>query len=398
MKKKIIVSRSITLPDLLRIRLYEKSPEFGPRILFFSGGTALNETSRVLKKFTHNSIHFVTPFDSGGSSAVLRKAFGIPAIGDLRSRLMALADDTISGHPEIFQLFAYRLSKTAKRRELLTQLKNMIEGKDPLISTIKTPMRKLICNHLSLFLERMPEKFDLKGASIGNLILTAGYLNNKHHLDPVIFLFSKLVNALGHVAPIVDDSLHLAVTLENGKQIYGQHLITGKEAQPLKSPIKDLYLIKNLKNNKPATTHISNKKRKEIINADLICYPPGSFYSSIAANLLAGGVGQAIANNPCPKVYMPNLGVDPESIGMNLEQSVFKLLEILRRDTGDACPANKLLNFIFIDSDNGLKMDNSSKRKLRNAGIEILDTRLISKPGKTEYDPQLLVMNLLSLT
>ena len=45
-----------------------------PRILFFSGGTALRETSRKLVRHTRNSIHLVTPFDSGGSSAVIRQA------------------------------------------------------------------------------------------------------------------------------------------------------------------------------------------------------------------------------------------------------------------------------------------------------------------------------------
>jgi len=146
--KKITVSRAVTVPDILRIRRYEKIPEFGPKILFFSGGTALNDTCRVLKKFTHNSIHIITPFDSGGSSAVLRDAFNIPAIGDLRSRLMSLADDTMSGHPEIFELFAYRLSKSAKRKNLLDQLKNIADGKDPLIVAIKNPMGKLIRNHI----------------------------------------------------------------------------------------------------------------------------------------------------------------------------------------------------------------------------------------------------------
>ena len=79
---KIRVCRTASIPDPLRISRYQKIPELGPRILFFSGGTALTGLSRELKKFTHNSIHFVSPFDSGGSSAKLRHAFDMPAIGD----------------------------------------------------------------------------------------------------------------------------------------------------------------------------------------------------------------------------------------------------------------------------------------------------------------------------
>ena len=72
---KIRVVRSVEIPDLLRISRYRKIPELGPRILFFSGGSALNGLCKTLKNYTHNSIHLVTPFDSGGSSAELRQAF-----------------------------------------------------------------------------------------------------------------------------------------------------------------------------------------------------------------------------------------------------------------------------------------------------------------------------------
>ena len=52
-----------------RVERYWRTPSRGPRILFFSGGTALRGIARELKRFTWNSIHLVTPFDSGGSSA-----------------------------------------------------------------------------------------------------------------------------------------------------------------------------------------------------------------------------------------------------------------------------------------------------------------------------------------
>jgi 2-phospho-L-lactate transferase/gluconeogenesis factor (CofD/UPF0052 family) len=43
-----------------------------------------------------------------------------------------------------------------------------------------------------------------------------------------------------------------------------------------------------------------------IREAELICYPMGSFYSSLIANLLPKGVGKAVSRNPCPKVFIPN--------------------------------------------------------------------------------------------
>jgi 2-phospho-L-lactate transferase/gluconeogenesis factor (CofD/UPF0052 family) len=62
----------------------------------------------------------ITPFDSGGSSAEIRKAFKMLAVGDLRNRLMALADQSVKGNPEIFLLFSYRFDANATQAELLT--------------------------------------------------------------------------------------------------------------------------------------------------------------------------------------------------------------------------------------------------------------------------------------
>ena len=121
----IQVTRNIKLPDLLRISRYQKAPELGPSILFFSGGSALRQMSRVLKSYTHNSIHLVTPFDSGGSSAKLRQAFDMPAIGDLRSRLMTLADETVTGNPEVYRLFTYRFPKDASDHALIKRLNQL---------------------------------------------------------------------------------------------------------------------------------------------------------------------------------------------------------------------------------------------------------------------------------
>lgn len=69
-------------------------PPLGPRLVF-TGGTALRDLSRQLIHYTHNSVHLVTPFDSGGSSAALRRSFAMPAVGDIRNRLLALADSAV---------------------------------------------------------------------------------------------------------------------------------------------------------------------------------------------------------------------------------------------------------------------------------------------------------------
>lgn len=395
---KIRVARTVDIPDALRISRYRKIPELGPRILFFSGGSALNGLCKTLKTYTHNSIHLVTPFDSGGSSAELRQAFGMPSIGDLRSRLMALADETVLGHPEVYELFTYRFPKDADNQDLRVRLGEMADGKSEHIADVPNPMRRLIRNQLGYFLDAMPEDFDLRGASIGNLILVGGYLNNHHHLDPIIYLFSKLVNVQGTVRAIVNDDLHIAADLADGSRVIGQHRLTGKEVMPLTSAITKLFLSRSRDSFEPASAQLRKKNRKLIGNADLICYPPGSFYSSVLANLIPQGVGRAIAGNDCPKVFIPNLGSDPEQIGMNFEQVINALLDQLRADVPEEIGTRNLLNFVLMDSDNGQYPKGFSRKCLNDLGIELIDVKLVSKQSAPYYDNDLLVSALLSLT
>lgn len=391
------VTRTARVPDPLRVQRYHKAPELGPKLLFFSGGSALNGMSRRLQHYTHNSIHLVTPFDSGGSSAKLRKAFGMPAIGDLRSRLMALADDSILGHPEVCRLFTYRLPEEAEPDALRATLDTLARGQHPLTGDISNPMRRLICNQLGFFLEAMPDDFDLRGASIGNLILAGGYLNNHQQLDPITFLFSKLVHVRGTVRAIIDQDYHLAATLTDGCQVLGQHRITGKEVAPLVTPIARLELSADRDTYEPVTAKLHKRNQRLIASAELICYPPGSFYSSLLANLLPHGVGRAIHANRCPKVFIPNSSPDPEQAGMDLERQVTTLLDTLHRDIGETCPARELLDFVLIDSERGDYPGQLSPDFLAELGITLIDTRLIGDNDAPLYDPDLLVTALLSL-
>ena len=396
--KTIRIARTMQVPDPVRISRYHKAPELGPRILFFSGGTALNKTSRVLKNYTHNSIHMVTPFDSGGSSAKLRRAYAMPSIGDLRSRLMALADENITGQPEVYRLFTYRFPKHGNSKKMLRQLELMIDGKDPLVDAISNPMRRLIRNQLGYFYDTMPPDFDLRGASTGNLILAGGYINNHHHLDPIIFLFSKLADVLGTVRAVVNDNLHLGAHLADGSNVFGQHRLTGKEVPPLGSAVTKLFLSSQVDKHVPATATLRKKNRKLISQADLICYPPGSFYSSLVANLLPDGICEAIAACDSPKVYVPNLGHDPEQIGMTANSAVQTLLDYLRGDASRDCQTGKLLNFVLIDSKRGRYQSPLSAGLMQELGIQVIDTRLVSRRSAPHYDAKLLVSALLSLT
>jgi CofD-related protein of GAK system len=392
----IRLSRQVELPDPMRVALCSRAPELGPRILFFSGGTALRETSRRLVRYTHNSIHLITPFDSGGSSAALRRAFGLLAVGDLRNRIMALADRSVQGHPEVVKLFAFRFPKGKDQAELYHWLERMVMGEEQLVAAIPHPMRKIIRDYLSFFLAEMPTDFDLRGANIGNLILVGGLLNHGNQMDPVVYLFSKLVNARGVVRSTTNEDLHLAAELEDGRFVVGQHLLAGKETAPLESAVERLFLTTNPADPTAVEIPLKEKVRQLISEADVICYPMGSFYTSVIANFLVHGVGQAVAERAVPKVYVPNLGHDPEQRGMTINQSVDQLLKYLRRSSAGERTLAELLQYVLVDVD-AAGLDSDEIRRLEGRGLQVVNLDLVTPDSAPFVDGDRLAQVLISL-
>ena len=371
--------------------------ECGPRILLFSGGSALHTLCRLLKAYTHNSIHLLTPFDSGGSSATLRRAFAMPAVGDLRQRLMALANESALGSSAICQLCDYRLPYSGSDGRRRQELATMISGDHVLTREIPHVHGGVIARLLNRVLNQLPNGFDLRGASVGNLILVGGYFDSDNDLLGAINLFSKLVDARGIVRPIVSDAAHLIAELENGRVLSGQHKLTGKEAPPIESPVRRVLLSRHAERYEPAGVVLDEGNGALIDSAELICFAPGSFYSSLIANLLPEGVGRAIAANSGPKVFIPNLGIDPEQHGMSVEQSVSVLLRYLLHDAGNVDPV-EVLNYVVIDTQHGIYPSRVNRAALRELGIELIDLPLVTPNSSPYYDNVKLLEALLSLT
>jgi len=366
------------------------APEVGPRLLFFSGGTALNSLAAELKRHTHNSIHLVTPFDSGGSSAALRAAFNMPAVGDLRSRMMALADDTCAGHPELYRLMTYRLPTELGQQQLRLHLEQISQATDPLSSSLQQPLQGLICHYLESFLQEAPEEFDYRGASLGNLVLTGGYLRDGRSLTPITLLLAELLEMRGIVCPITQQVGQLRVTTESGRTLVGQHLMTGKESPPLGERITEVAL-----EHPPGQIVLLRPAERDLIqSADLLVFPPGSFFSSLIANLLPEGVAGAIASSRAPKVFVPNLGLDPELYGMTLRDQI----EVLQRQLGaitEPQSASKI-DLLLTDSNLHPEVDSQLICWLKEQGIELLDIDLAGA-STDRYDEQKLCQSLLAL-
>ena len=411
MKKRRFTSTRMCLPREigkgrdLRLARYRKAPELGPKILFFSGGTALRHFSEVLTDYTHNSIHLVTPFDSGGSSAELRRAFAMPAVGDLRARLLSLADDSVTGHPEVAALFSHRLAAqglegAAAKAALEQSLQALVSAKHPLLKAIAEPMRSLIQSYIAVFYKHMPKNFKLAGASVGNLILTGGYLIHDRSLDPIAFLFGQLIKTRGTVRTTTDANLQLEVLLESGRTIIGQHCFTGKETAQIDSPIKAIKLSGEADDiDTLDASKVCKETRKLIDSAELLVFPPGSFYSSVIANLLPKGVDRALAKNPSPKVYVPSLGTDLETLGMTLVDQVQVLNAHLSGTLESLSAKRSSIDFLLFDSQLLSVSTDQIETLSDEMGIQVIDLDLAPENADTHrYDDVKLAEALLGLT
>lgn len=355
-------------------------PQLGPHVVFFTGGTAPRDLSRALVRRTHNSVHLITPFDSGGSSAALRRAFRMPAVGDIRNRLLALADTALVP-AAVLDVCSLRLPAEGDRAALLQRLYSLASEKDAAWSGVPHSFGKTLRLHLRYFLERAPDSFDPRLASVGNLILAGGYLHHGGNLGPVLGFMSRLLHVRGTVLPIVNDSLHLAARLADGSTVVGQHRITGRGGS-LPAPVAKLFLTPcdpdALRAGEPTLSRpeLTPTAATCIRAADALCYPMGSFYTSVLANLLPRGVGAAVAEARCPKFHIPNTGDDPEQARLSVAGAVRVLLETLRADAGDV-PVSRLLHAVLVDTRHGRYPGGIETEELRAMGIRVLDMPLV---------------------
>ncbi|MEE9392603.1 MAG: GAK system CofD-like protein [Planctomycetota bacterium] len=371
-------------------RCRRASLKTGPKILFFGGGSAPKRLSTALTAYTHNSIHLLTPFDSGGSSGELRRVFGMPSVGDLRSRLSALAVENSEQQQAFHRLFVHRIAPILSQAESRGEFEAILDGLHFLTADLSPGHRTIATASLRELAGQMPQAFDLRCASIGNLLLASRYLSSQRNLDEALEFYADLLGVRGLVRPTVDVDLELSAQLEDGRVIDGQHRITGKEYPALTSRIVNLRLVnKGGKVRTPGPAIDSGIKtliKTLIRTADLICFPMGSFFTSLVANLLPQGVGREIAQSPSPKVFVPSLGFDPEIVGYSLADSVALLLEYLRRDAGTDCSTSELLNAVIL-ADNSLsypaKKDLETERRLiHEQGISVVMAKVAEGDGR----------------
>lgn len=349
-----------------------------PRIVFFSGGSALAQTARELARRHIPATYIITTFDSGGSTQALRKVFDMPAIGDLRNRLVAAAGAIA---PDSLQLLKRRINRELAPEQAKQELFEILSSQNwnDLYAGDE------ICEDLQAFLCAMPATFDARNASIGNLALTGAWLRFGHNLTAALERYTRILQITGKVLPVTEASLHLGAELADGRIVIGQHILNKEIHQKIRrifltsrSPWTEGDIIE-------IVPLVNEAAASAIENADLLIYSMGSFYSSIIVNLLPAGIAGAIVRCRGLKIFIPNTGIDSELQGLDIaaQAAVIKNILGLRR-------AKEALDLVLIDSERGVYPGGTASCKcLEDLGIRLLDVPLIDNRGL--HEPEALI-------
>ena len=214
-------------------------------VVVIGGGHGLSTILKGIK--TVNDINIsaiVTVADDGGSTGRLRERYTIPAMGDIRSVMLALSDS----EPLVHDLMNYRFTGV--------------------------------------------DENDISGHSLGNLILTA-LTNMSGSFDQAIKTASDFLKVNGKIIPSTLQSVTLFARMEDGTIVEGERNIPNE-----KQYIDEVFYKTEVKAKPEAI--------KVIENADLIIYGIGSLYTSILPNTIIPGISEALNSCKAKKIYFAN--------------------------------------------------------------------------------------------
>lgn len=217
-------------------------------IVVIGGGSGVAAILRGLKNLDEIYLTaIITVADDGGSTGRLRNKYNIPAVGDIRNVLVALAES----ESLLKRLMNYRFYGDSDAGE------------------------------------------DVEGHSLGNIILTALTQSSGSFLEAIKKL-EKVLRIKGSIIPASIDVVDLGAKMDDGSIVYGETNIRNS-----KKAISEVFYKDVVSCTQEAMAAISE--------ADYILLGIGSLYTSIIPNLIMGGIKESIKNSNKELIYLSNI-------------------------------------------------------------------------------------------
>lgn len=297
-----------------------------------------------LTRLTTNVTYVLPVSDDGGSTAEIVRVLGGPAVGDIRSRCLRLADVADPEAAAVAALLGHRLhgtDATAAKAEWA----GVVDGSHPLWAGVSDPYKHVIRSflvhfHAQVMLAGASPPFSFAGGSVGNFFF-AGARTFFRSLEAAAFLFCRVARAPegAAVLPAVatEGRLALGAVLEDGTVVVGQHEIShparagaadpaavdkasaGSADAPLPAPVSRIFyapadaVAPGAGAVAEAAPAANPRALAALARADAVVYGMGSLYTSIVPCLILPGVGEAVAAVGGAKILLLNGGPDRET-------------------------------------------------------------------------------------
>lgn len=239
----------------------------GPRIVALGGGTGLSMLLSGLREHSSNLTAVVSVADDGGSSGRLRKAFDMPAPGDLSDCLAALSDS----EQELGRLLQYRF----------------VRGQE------------------------------LEGHTFGNLLITT-MTEVEGDFGSALESLNSLLNLNGRVYPAATMPVSLIAEKDNGVEVRGESAL-----RHIEGPVRRIRI-------EPEDARPPERLPALIEAADVVVLGPGSLFTSTLPPLLVPEIREAVLKSRARIVYFCNIMTERgETDGMDALDHVKMLQEHL---------------------------------------------------------------------
>jgi uncharacterized cofD-like protein len=247
-----------------------------PHVVAVGGGHGLAATIRAVRRYAGRTTAVVATADDGGSTGRLRDAMALPAPGDVRHCLVAMAGDDPGRDPG----------------------DGLGGGPTPLVDA----------------LEFRFEGTDVAGHALGNLLL-AGLAAVTGDFVAAVDEASRLVGLDPDVARVLPATVEPVVLRATVAGLQGGEL-TGQVAISRAGGI-DLVAVE------PAGARAPAAAVEALVDADQIVLGPGSLYTSVLAAAVVDDVRHGIADSRGRVVYVCNLRAEGiETFGYDVADHV----------------------------------------------------------------------------
>ncbi len=217
-----------------------------PHVVAVGGGHGLAATIRAVRHYAGRTTAVVATADDGGSTGRLRSAIDMPAPGDLRRCVEAMAGE--SGQP-LTRALEYRFAGS-----------------------------------------------DVEGHALGNLLLAGLHAVTGDFVVAVDEL-SRLAGVdpgAGRVLPATVDPVVLQAEVDGGAQVTGQVAIT--RAVGIERVVVQ-----------PSDASVPDDAVEALVDADQVVLGPGSLFTSVLAAAVVDGVRDALKRSSGRRVYVCNV-------------------------------------------------------------------------------------------